>query len=150
MKPELQAAISDFKSKQRDLVKLVQSSFADATREIFDKYESLQSFGWHQYTQYFNDGDDCTFSAYIEDDSLEVNGSRADDYPQYAEKKWVGGARQYAPNPEYDPNFNAMVKEISEFLQSIGENILEEVFGDHKEITVTREGAMVEDYTDHD
>ena len=60
-------SLSETRTKINELKnELVQQSydiFTDLQKEIFTKYPELESFGWSQYTPYFNDGDTCVFSA---------------------------------------------------------------------------------------
>ena len=60
-------SLSEARTKINELKnELVQQSydiFTDLQKEIFTKYPELESFGWSQYTPYFNDGDTCIFSA---------------------------------------------------------------------------------------
>lgn len=66
-----------------------------------------------------------------------------------------GGTREQnkyerRPNPQYDPVKAGIADKVLEFLQAFSDEDLEEMFGDHKRITVTRRGVSVDDFTDHD
>lgn len=41
-------------------------------KQLFVDYKDLQSFGWMQYTPYWNDGDTCEFTVY--NDEPTING----------------------------------------------------------------------------
>lgn len=52
--------------KKKDLEKQITAEakevFAEASKNIFDKHgDIVHSFGWTQYTPYFNDGEPCVF-----------------------------------------------------------------------------------------
>jgi hypothetical protein len=134
--------------------------------------DGIVRFGWHQYTPYFNDGDPCVFSASgvwaarpedmdaddpddTDTDSLDV------DYGGHL-GSYEGG--EWVADPE-NPPFNKRVgaryvgpdqarfdrcRELSRAIDSGAfDDVLLEAFGDHAEITVTRDGITVEFYS-HD
>jgi hypothetical protein len=74
---ERQSQISDIKKEVLDLSSGI---FEDFYKYIFEKYTTLESFGWTQYTPYFNDGDTCIFS--VNTDYISVNDEYVD------ESKW--------------------------------------------------------------
>ena len=49
--------------------------------KIFDTFPEVKSVSWTQYTPYFNDGEECTFSAHI--DYFYVNGT-----DKYGDTMW--------------------------------------------------------------
>lgn len=157
--------LEELVKKNREIAKLKSEAlnisnevFVEWSRELFDRYGRLESFSWNQYTPYFNDGDTCVFSANT--DYIKVNGEYAEDSEWISEsivtnwgtynretKKYEG--RVEVPNKGYDPELAGAVKEIQSFLNSLDNDFYIFRFGDHSEITVSREGIEVEDY-DHD
>lgn len=149
------AEISKMKSEAYEISKGI---FEQGCKEIFEKYESLESFSWNQYTPYFNDGDTCVFSANT--DYINVNGEYAQDSEWYSEtnvtswgtynreaKKYEG--RVEVPNPSYDAELASATNEIQDFLNNFDNEFYIGRFGDHSEITVSREGIEVEE-CEHD
>lgn len=118
-------------------------------KTVFDKHPELTVIKWTQYTPYFNDGDECTFS--VNDFTVsnapdpenvsawgEYEGDEAED-KVFAEQLYGNRAQKYSG-----------VKTIQDFAMSdIGEDVFRNAFGDHSIVTVTREGIDVEDY-EHD
>lgn len=96
--------------------------------EIFDKNPKLESFGWKQYTTYFNDGDECTFSANT--DYIDINGIDMYDLE--------------------DEELDNLGKDISELLSNISDEIMKDMFGDHKTVTIYKNKIEIECYDDHD
>lgn len=130
--------------------------FTKVAAFLFEKHPKLESFQWEQFTPYFNDGEECTFSARV--DYPQINGeeygegkTRAVDrsYGQYDNVTRSYPNYKETPNPDYDAELDAAGKEVKEFLNTIDEQALRDMFGDHKQIKVTREGTEVEDY-DHE
>lgn len=134
--------------------------------------EGIARFGWRQYTPYFNDGDACVFSARgvwaarpedldpedpdtIDTGELDIDyGSRLGGYeggewvpdPENAPLNKLVGARYEGPDQaRYD-----RCRLLSQAIESGRfDDVLLDAFGDHAEITVTREGITVESY-EHD
>lgn len=100
--------------------------FTDLTKNIFEEHPKLESFGWNQYTPYFNDvGDTCNFSANT--DYIYINGKPA----------------------ENNPDLLKISDEIKQLLSKFNKNFFMSQFGDHAEITVTDKGISV-DECEHD
>jgi len=79
--------LEELKLRQKELSELDQK-IIDYSSDIFDIFISeifkkypIESFGWSQYTPYFNDGDTCAFSSNT--DYLKIN----DDYVE--ESDWI-------------------------------------------------------------
>lgn len=145
IKKELKA----FEEKRAEMVKTLQVEFPKLLTPLFEKSKLIESVGWRQYTPYFNDGDECIFG--VRQDDLQVNGEEQDEMPWY---DWRYFSDRYKKeldgNTEINPEEMQVVKEFSEVLQSIPEDFYKDLFGDHVEVTVHRDGRIdVEEY-DHD
>jgi hypothetical protein len=152
---ERQSQISDIKKEVLDLSSGI---FEDFYKYIFEKYPTLESFGWTQYTPYFNDGDTCIFS--VNTDYISVNDEYVDESKWSSEVNvlnwgnWNRELKVYEgrvdePNPNYDPVLTAASNEITNFLGNFDNEFYLSKFGDHAEITVTKNGVDISDY-DHD
>jgi len=152
---ERQSQISDIKKEVLDLSSGI---FEDFYKYIFEKYPTLESFGWSQYTPYFNDGDTCIFS--VNTDYISVNDEYVDEAKWSSEvnvinwgnwnrelKVYEGRVEQ--PNPNYDPVLTAASNEITNFLGNFDNDFYLSKFGDHAEITVTKSEIKISDH-DHD
>jgi hypothetical protein len=167
----LNKEVQDIRTK---MVNEAKNSFKEIVKEIFNNHPSLESFAWVQYTPYFNDGDACEFSAYTdsiyindEDDTTDINGMRRfveevldkentiqrlnsemirtnyKEYYQYRIKEI-----ESANLDDLKVQLN-MVKDITDVLTSMDDDTLQEVFGDHVKVVVTRDGIEIEEY-EHD
>ena len=115
---------------------IVKEAFLEASNEVFNKYPNIESFSWTQYTPYFNDGDECTFSAQTEYPQLTFTDGTEVDI------NYGGG----------DADAKVVAKEIAAvktFLAQFDESDYEEMFGDHILVVVSRKGAKIKGY-DHD
>lgn len=175
----IKAELAAFNEKKKALTEQLREEFPAMFAPLFAQSKRINSFSWTQYTPYFNDGDSCTFGVRNEDIDIngtnldDADGDIAflDKYvyePITAEnqaahdafnaspegRKWyVGyaiGKNGNFPNPAYDTAEGKVVQEIQALLGSIPDEFYEELFGDHKKITVHRSGEIeVEEY-EHD
>lgn len=107
---------------------IAKALFAKRAEVLFAANPELESFGWKQYTPYFNDGDTCTF------------GVRADE-PD------VNGYEYYDEPPEARDKLRELASKVTEFIASFDERDLLAAFGDHAEIVVDRrKGCTVDEY----
>lgn len=103
--------------------------------KLFALCPELEAVRWEQYTPYFNDGDPCEFS--VHDWTVRMAGATGDAD--------LDDDFDYIP---YKPQ-NPVYKTIQDFEAAVPEEVLEVAFGDHVQITATREGFEVEEYS-HD
>ena len=112
---------------RKSMKELAKKHLIDEAFVIFNKYPELKSFGWEQYTSYWNDGEPTSFSVYAYSDCIDINGEG-----------------------EYTENFKQAAQEIEELLNSI-EDCLLDIFGDHTKVTIYHDGSIKqEEYSDHD
>lgn len=110
-----------------------QAALGGAFKELFEKHETLESVTWAQYTPYFNDGDSCMFSVHGFRNAKTTDGEEHEE-PSYGDK--------------LSPAIVADLKAIENAIRGLG-STMELIFGDHKEITASRNGFSVDD-CDHD
>ena len=148
----------EIRKMKKEMLEASSKIFTELTKTIFEDHPKVESFGWTQYTPYFNDGDTCTFSA--QTDYIYINGQPVDESDWINETKitnygtWNREKREYegrteVPNLDYDPDLSKANDEIREFLRNFDEDFFLSQFGDHAEITVTAEGVSVDEY-EHD
>lgn len=129
----MRALAEEYDKKREAFVSDIREEFTKVCTQLFDEYPLVRSFGWTQYTPFFNDGDECTFS--VNSDYPEVNG-----HWEFQEE-----VNNMFPKEDWDQ----VVERVSEILRLIPEDIMLDMFGDHSEVTVTKEGVEVT-YYDHD
>lgn len=128
----------------------------------------VKQFGWHQYTPYFNDGDECVFGAsslWVEtnedtiDEEAEDYYGRSEyfdiDYGQsyLAKHEWKDNDRVYTHNEPWVVTLRKDVDALSSALEGGHfDAVLLENFGNHVEVTVfPGPGARIEtEFYDHD
>jgi len=162
---KIEEKIKFLKEKNSEIAKLKSEAYGmskdlleECCKTVFEKYPKLECFSWNQYTPYFNDGDTCVFSANT--DYIKVNGEYADEAEWMRKskvlswgtfdretKKYEGRVEE--PNNAYDAELEAATEEIRDFLSLFDDEFYMTKFGDHTEITVTKEGIEVEEY-EHD
>ena len=141
-----------------ELRKKVSENFHGLAKELFVAYPELKSFGWKQYTPYFNDGEACEFESlhyYPTINGNEENDGASEQAEGELDIVMLGSETRYGvgwkkiPNPDYDPYYSDIVATVKEFLNQFDSDDMEELFGDHVSIHVTENGVVVEEY-DHD
>ena len=130
---KIKAELDIFAAKKRELVEELRKQFPALFAEVFNKSKCIESIGWTQYTPYFNDGEECVFSANT--DWLNVNGE------DYYDRDDIEG---------WDESEEAIIKEIKTLLGNIPEDFLKELFGDHAQIIIKKSGEIVVTEYDHD
>lgn len=145
--------------KLKKEIKEISSGLFDQFRDyIFNKYSELESFGWVQFTPYFNDGDTCVF--YADTNYLKINNETAEESEWFSPititnyGTWNNQLRKYENRTEEtNKNYNQVLidayNEITDFLSNFDDDFYLSKFGDHAEITVTKSGLDISDY-DHD
>jgi hypothetical protein len=152
-KNEFIAKINEFKVIRDEHMKLLRdnakSVFGDITKDIFNDNPQLNSFSWNQYTPYFNDGDTCVFG--VNRDYYRFNNSC--DHVD----KWTLNNEQYSKKIDLeDLSFDSIdsikkaYNEVDELLSMFEDEDLCQMFGDHAEITVYRNGQIDVDEYSHD
>ena len=178
-KEELKAKKAAFEAKQKELNKLRAdleaearenlTTFMTATLEeqVFSQYPFVQGVYWRQYTPYFNDGDTCEFSVndvelvvsrawfntakkthkddIYESESFEREGDPADDL--VGEDTSMLSVSCYSGGPA---ELQAAERLANKIVHDYGEDLLKQVFGDHREIVVLRDGTYEAKEYDHE
>lgn len=161
----LQKKLKNLKRKRAQIQEIKQEIISDSSGlfdefriYIFSKYPELLSFGWAQFTPYFNDGDVTLFSANT--DYLMLNGEYMEESEWYGETKitdwgtWNQKTKSYKgrkehPNPDYNPVLTEAGSEIIDFLNHFDDDFYLDKFGDHAVVTVSSAGLGISDF-DHD
>lgn len=78
----IQEQTIEFNKRRAELVEELKGNFHAMFTEIFDKHPTINYFAWTQYSPYFNDGDECTFSRH------EINAYRFMEDEDYEEASY--------------------------------------------------------------
>lgn len=148
---EMNAELEQLKKAHLDKSKVM---FTEVAALLFAKHPKLESFDWTQYTPYFNDGDECTFSANVDSPGINGIGGYDVDFERkmvtdYDGKKDAKGNYPEKENEMYDPELQLALLDVCEFLSNIDESALRDMFGDHVQISVTRTGTEINSYDHH-
>jgi hypothetical protein len=146
------------KKKREEFSKVAKEALTEGVKGIFERHPVLEQFGWHQYTPYFNDGDECTFR--VNNDYPNLNDADYDDLHGNV-RTWDSKLKEYVDVTEdkFDgtPEEFAVAKDliaagdsVKEFLMQFDDDLLRDIFGDHITVTITRNGDVTTDFYDHD
>lgn len=143
--------------------------FTDALQAVLD-IDGFVALQWHQYTPYFNDGDPCTFNVYADydlfkfEDTPEDSGEMEQGFVDADAFRPAGlygyqdgivdGPRRWEwiqHDPDEKPSERYITTSRFQKVITSGEHDLKllELFGDHAEIRITRDGIDVDSYS-HD
>jgi hypothetical protein len=147
--------ILQLQEKLRNLQKEIReksaSAFASGVAPLFASQPILQSFSWTQYTPYFNDGEQCEFSANTDYLHLEyVDGTSDDDFSLSSHEWKLKRGGDYSGRAYTANEHNLAGAAVAEFLQQFDQDTLKFMFGDHVRITVDRDGNVTTDEYDHE
>lgn len=143
----LKKAADDIEAAQEKAAKLVKDvaipAFKEAFSELFAAHPDLVAVRWEQYTPYFNDGEPCHFgvnSPYVKMKDTEEDAGDYEDGFEYV-STW-----SLEDKPE---SLRNAYKAVDELFKLLDNDTAEAAFGDHSQITATRDGFTV-DECNHD
>lgn len=151
---KIKSEFAAFEEKKKSFVEELRKEFPTIFKELFDKSEKIESFGWKQYTPYFNDGDVCYFNVYCDDPY--INGEYIDecDWYDWRIRYYLRGDEKYAnlltEKPNLDVETYKLIDEFKDVINSIPEEILKDLFGDHVSITIYKDGRVNVEQYEHD
>lgn len=128
MSAKLQELRQRMATLKKEMVEESRTAFDDAARDLFAKYPDMDRFSWRQYTPYFNDGDECVFQVHEEAD--------------------INGKNRY--DEDINPKLGPAYKDIADLLNAMDSESMQLVFGDHSEITMSRDGNIKTGDYQHD
>lgn len=150
---DLEAIENEISALRKEYKEAAQLAFTDATKQVFEGIPNLQAIKWRQYTPYFNDGDACTFSVHdsyvLLDGAEEDSGDYGDGFEEGAyalrdttnlgRNEWRG---RETPESKLFDKFEKLKFKMGD--------ILEEIYGDHVEVVLYRNGTQDVDEYYHD
>lgn len=155
--------VVEYEAAKASFEERVKSELNVAFAQFFGTYPEFHSIQWEQYTDYFNDGEECTFSVHektytanteLFPDLDEDRGFRVPSSYERSSKYYTKEVAAFDALPvETQDSYRKLESVWEDFkntLDSIPSELYQDVFGDHKRIIVTAEGITVEDYSDHD
>jgi hypothetical protein len=149
---KIKAELAAFEEKKKEFTKELQKEFPSMFKELFEKSDKIQSFGWTQYTPFFNDGDTCEFGVHV--DEPYINGEYIDECEWYDWKVKYhlknGDYPELANDPSIDMEACKLVGEFIDVINSIPEEMLKDLFGDHALVTIHKSGKIEVEGYDHD
>lgn len=120
--------------EKRDIIKKINTflkkskksllrDFHSLFTDIFDKYPTLEGISFRAFTPYFNDGERCYFRSYHEEPDFNFTDDEEDE---------------------------ACIDEVCKIMKKFDDDVIEDLFGDHVEVSITKKEISVGDYSYHD
>ena len=152
--------LKDYKAAKKEFSRKAKAALKEVFQDFFAKHPEVQQVRWTQYAPYFNDGDECTFSvneprffareAPADADEVDLLGmiERATD-PWYFSRGY-----SKTPTREKTSDEERLIEDAEGLSDLVTDSdmadAMEEIFGNHVQVTALRDGEFeVEDY-DHD
>lgn len=153
---KIKAANKELRNRHDEQKKELLELFSSACNDLFAQFEGLKSFGWLQYTPYFNDGDPCEFGVCCDRDwDMTLNGVCERDFEdevfyELDQKTNKELKELYEEHPTLKPikNLQEVVDFIPKFIYSFEEEILE-LLGEGL-ITIHKDGKVTVDEYSHE
>lgn len=147
-------AQEQIKKAREEANETAKAAFKEVSDELFKKHPQLVSFGWRQYTPYFNDGDECIFGAHTDYPTIRMakealTDKEAKDAEEYDEEEFYVTQEMKKKSKAERTPYEAAGMAVIAMLEPFDNDTLKECFGDHVTITVTRDGPKVHAY-EHD
>ena len=165
--------VENFKKRKEEWVKELRDEFPKLITPLLERSEYIENISWTQYTPYFNDGEECYFTASV--DYLYVNGADQGDSENdiYEKNKsfiikneedllidkeiseqmgWKFHSKKigqygYKMNMKYNEDEAKLLKDIKKVLLKIPSDFYKDLFGDHVKVTITKKGEIsIEEY----
>ena len=163
---KLDDLISAHEKMKLEYKKQAQDLFKEMAKEFWDKNPGLTAVKWTQYTPYFNDGDPCVFGV---NDVIFTNAEDHENVSPWGDYEgededvfatWsIADLLKESTYAISEKERKAALKIIdkideqacNEFSLAVSQldDVMKDMFGDHVQVTLTRDGFDIEDY-DHD
>lgn len=146
--PALKQQMKELKEQMK---KEAQSFFAQEVKGLFDNNPELESFAWVQYTPYFNDGEACVFSARTDEpyvNSVDWWGNTLDG-DDISDELYTYTGNYNRVWTEKGQRWQVLNDKVKSFIQNFDNEDLLDMFGDHCQVIVSREGIEITEYN-HD
>lgn len=148
----IKSSLKEFEDKKKAMVEELRKQFPGLLKPLFDESKKINSISWNQYTPYYADGNTPEFGVnhyLIINDTInedEDAGFLSKELYTYDDQ----GEGVSVPNPDYDLRESIIVKSLSETIFSIPDEFLRDLFGDHVEIIVYKDGSIKVNEYEHD
>ena len=139
----------EYKEDKEKVIQSAKEKIQPVFKEFFEDNPDVKLVTWTQFTPFFNDGAPCEFSMHEIFFATKTWKEGKYDCPYDIEDNKEGIEHEY-----YRGSLQAMTntqiacKELAWSLAKM-ESLFEEIFGDHCQVLVEREGISVQEY-DHD
>jgi len=149
----VEAFTEKYEAARSAMLKEAGEAAKDFFSAIFEQFPDVVSFGWTQYTPYFNDGETCEFSVNSYAESIYINGINGDEQEsnEYDEDSDLNEDEDSEESDEIDPAVANEAREIiAEILEAINSDVLLDMYGDHATVTIKRSGKAVINEYEHE
>lgn len=154
---KLTSSLLGFQEEMQELEKTFKQKGSEGFKKqvdlFFNLYPDIKAISWLQYSPYFNDGEECVFYVHAVNalsfipESIEYEYELEED-ENGEETGFILGDYSIGKIP-YNKEQEEAIFNFLKFIEN-ETDLMEQLFGNHKQILITQEEIKVEDYNDHD
>jgi len=147
---KVKGKIDAIKKQKEELIEELRGEIWPIFRHIFENSEGqIKQLSWPQYTDHWNDGEECTFSVHTDIDyNILINGESVEENKTYQDR--VFADRVWIPNPDCNLLLRGLIEEFVEILEMIPSEFMKDLFGDHVLVTINNNGTITTEEYEHD
>ncbi len=139
---EIKASLKALKNTYTETAR---EEFNAGFKELFDRYPRLISIGFTAYTPYFSDGNENVYR--VNNDEPTINGfdyyDDGDETNDNLANLWEESKKD---GENYNPESRKCIDEVIKLLGAFGDDVYQDIVGDHVEVEITRKGIKTSDY----
>lgn len=142
----LNKSLTEFKKRMKslndDMKAMGEAELKKTFAALFEQYPDIKAVRWHQYTPYFNDGEECVFSV---DNVYLRTANTPEDAGDYED-----GFEDGYDLKDRSKELHSVCDDLNKLIGAREmRDIVKNVFGDHVQVTVTPKKIEIEEY-EHD
>lgn len=140
---KLDEILKNIEDSAQQFKEQMQLALQSGYKALFEQHPECKFFVLRCYTPYFNDGDECSYSVYME---------APNDYDEAVEQFTDSTSAPYLELHKDVTRLNwetAAYKNLEKLIRAIPNDIFRSAYGDHVVVLVTPNFAAINDYEDH-
>jgi lysophospholipase L1-like esterase len=136
------SVLDAYNAARDQLSKITKEQVVGLFKPFFDANPKIDAVKWSQYTPYFMDGDPCVFGVneivlvskelFTDEDADSYHGENS------------------VPEWDADAEFRPLFDAANEIRNPLPNELLQDIFGDHVEVTIYRDGTFDTNECSHD
>lgn len=152
---EYEGLVEKLNETKKQLMVQIQEKFSTTVVQFLNAQTKVNAIVWRQYTPYWNDGEACYFGRHgtfvvhsLSEEQMTDRDYDVYEFPEYYGSFYESDKKQFSEAGFTEKEVEQLEK-LLRTLNDIPDDFYEFAFGDHVEVTITKDGVQVEEYS-HD